>query len=301
MHTLDLHFQGVPGTIASYLFVHDGGAVLVESGPGSTTDALTAGLAEHDLAPEDVTDLLLTHIHLDHAGAAGWLAERGAHVHVHHVGAPHLIDPSKLLKSAGRIYGDEMDRLWGEMLPVPEDQLTALRDGDVIEVGALRFEALDTPGHAYHHLAYLHAGGTCYTGDVAGVRLPGEEHVVLPLPPPEIDLPRWRSSLATLRTRYDAGEIERLAPTHFGLKDDVERHLDLTRQAVEAADAWVREVMPEDPSDEELRERVGAWLRERAEAQDVPADTWKRYETANPSWMAAAGLRRYWQKHVAGD
>ncbi len=293
MHLLDLDFQGVPGTIASYLVPHAGGAVLVESGPGSTTDALVSGLAERGFAPEDVTDLLVTHIHLDHAGAAGWLAGRGARVHVHHIGAPHLVDPSKLLQSAERIYGDDMERLWGEMRPVPENQLTALEDGDVVEVNDLRFEAVETPGHAYHHMAYLH-DGTCFTGDVAGVRLQGKKHVALPLPPPEIDLPLWRESLDTLRSK----EIDRLAPTHFGFFGDVERHLDAAHAATEAADAWVRETMPHEPSDDELHAQVGAWLQKRAQSENVAPETWERYETANPSWMAAAGLRRYWKKHV---
>lgn len=294
IETLDLDFQGVPGTIASYLVPHAEGAALVESGPGSTTEALTERLAEHDLAPEDVTDVLVTHIHLDHAGAAGWLAARGATVHAHHVGAPHLADPSTLLKSAKRIYGDDMDRLWGETRPVPEDQLNALEDGDVVEIGDLRFEAVETVGHAYHHFAYL-LEGTCFTGDVAGVRLDGAEHVAPPLPPPEIDLDRWLGSLERLR------EIapDRLALTHFGLHGDVAWHLGAVEDAVREARRWAARTLKDDPADDELREHVTTWLRGRALADGLSEDEWQRYETANPSWMAAAGLRRYFAKHVA--
>ena len=292
LHTLDLHFQDVPGTIAAYLVPHESGAVLVECGPGSTFPALVARLADHDLTPEDVTDVLVTHIHLDHAGAAGHLARHGATIHVHHVGAPHLADPSKLLRSAARIYGDAMDRLWGDTLPVPAEQLVQLHDRDTIEIGPLHFEALDTPGHAYHHMAYL-LDGTCFTGDVGGVRMQGVHHVVLPLPPPEIDLPRWRDSLATLRT---AG-ITRIAPTHFGLFEDVNWHLDALEQALDETERWTASTMADPPPDDLLKTHVSAWQRDLARADGVTDRQWHRYETANPSWMAAAGLKRYWRKH----
>ena len=296
IHTLDLDFQGTPGAIASYLVPHAGGGVLVESGPGSTTGALEVGLAEHGLTPGDVTDVLLTHIHLDHAGAAGWLAERGATVHAHHVGAPHLLSPEKLLASAARIYGDDMDRLWGDFLPVPEDRLAELNDGDRIEIGNLHFDVVETPGHAYHHVAYR-LGDTCFTGDVAGVRLDDSAHVALPLPPPEINLDLWRESIK----RLQALDVKRLAPTHFGFYTDVSRHLNAAERAVNDAEAWAEETMPQDPPDEALRKLVTAWLRKRALDEGVPEHDWHRYETANPSWMAAAGLRRYWKKHAAPD
>ena len=154
VHTLDLKFQGFAGAIAVYLIPHQHGAVLIESGPGSTTAALETGLQVHGLNVGDVTDVLLTHIHLDHAGAAGWLAKKGARIHVHPVGAPHLKNPEKLLSSAARIYGDSMQSLWGDFLPVPEDQLVVHQDNEVIEIEGLRFRSLDTPGHAYHHYAY---------------------------------------------------------------------------------------------------------------------------------------------------
>jgi glyoxylase-like metal-dependent hydrolase (beta-lactamase superfamily II) len=292
VHTLDLHFQNVPGTIAAYLLPHPAGAVLVECGPGSTVDALTHALDAHDLHMEDVTDVLVTHIHLDHAGAAGHLARHGATVHVHHVGAPHLIDPSKLLSSAERIYGDAMDRLWGMTHPVPADQIHELHDGDVVEIGPLSFTALDTPGHAYHHMAYLHEG-ICFTGDVGGVRMQGTRHVMLPLPPPEIDLDRWRGSLATLR----GAAIDQLAPTHFGPFEDVSWHLDALERALDRTEAWTQSTMADPPPDALFATHVTAWQRDLARADGVDAATWDRYETANPSWMAAAGLKRWWKKH----
>src|SRR4030067_192880 len=132
VHTLDLNFLGVPGTIAAYLIPHRQGVVLIESGPGSTVPALVNSLNSLGYRPADVTDVLLTHIHLDHAGAAGWLAEQGARIFVHPVGAPHLLNPEKLLASARRTSGDMMEPLWGELLPVPEDQLTVISDGEVV-------------------------------------------------------------------------------------------------------------------------------------------------------------------------
>src|SRR3989440_1009437 len=134
IHTLDLNFQAVPNVIASYAILHPKGVVLIDSGPGSTIESLKTALKRLDRSPGDVTDVLLTHIHLDHAGAAGWLARQGARIYCHPNGAPHLIDPEKLLKSAGRIYGDMMDRLWGEFLPVPEDRLVVLKDRQAIEI-----------------------------------------------------------------------------------------------------------------------------------------------------------------------
>ena len=176
VYVLDLEFQGVPGTIASYLIPHRRGVVLVECGPGSTLPHLEQALAAQGYGLDDVTDVLLTHIHLDHAGAAGALARRGATIHVHPVGAPHLANPEKLLASAGRIYGDQMETLWGEFLPVPEERLHVVEDEETVVIEGLRFLGLDTPGHAYHHHVYLHEG-VCFSGDIGGVRLAGQRHL----------------------------------------------------------------------------------------------------------------------------
>src|SRR6185503_16739075 len=168
--TLDLNFQGRPHAIASYLIRPPKGdaAVLIESGPGSTLASLEAGLAREGLSPRDVTHVLLTHIHLDHAGAAGWLARQGAQIYVHPVGAPHMLNPQKLLASAARIYGDRMESLWGEFLPVPENRLKVPKDGETIVVGNLEFVPLHSPGHAEHHYAYMFED-MIFCGDVGGV------------------------------------------------------------------------------------------------------------------------------------
>lgn len=300
IQTLDLLFQDRANTIAAYLLPHEDGAALVETGPGSTSAMLQARLAEQGFTPNDVSDVLLTHIHLDHAGAAGWLAgEHGATVHVHPNGAPHLARPDRLLRSAERIYGDEMDRLWGEMHPVPEDQLNTLDDGDKLDIHGLTVEALDTPGHASHHLAYV-IESVCFTGDVGGVRLPGESHVELPLAPPEIDLDAWRKSLTHLRKAVQHHDVTHLAPTHFGLYHDVSGHLDRLDAAIDEADRWAQKVVPERVDDEKaLREAATRWMREQAESHGVDEATWELYELANPSWMAALGLRRYWKQQTS--
>ena len=299
LQTLDLHFQNRPHTIASYLLPHDDGAALIETGPGSTAAMLQARLAEHGLTPNDISEVLLTHIHLDHAGAAGWLAsDHGATVYVHEIGAPHLADPERLLKSATRIYGDDMDTLWGEMRPVPEDQLVSLSDGDTIDLGDLQAEALDTPGHASHHLSYV-VGDVCFTGDVGGVRLPGESYVELPLAPPEIDLETWRDSLSHLRDAIQRHDVTHLAPTHFGVYEDVSAHLDRLEGAIERADEWIQTTLPDVVDDEDdLREATTNWMRKQAADAGVDDATWELYELANPSWMAALGLRRYWKSNL---
>ncbi len=169
----------------------------VETGPGSTLKNLLARLADYGYGPTDIDHVLVTHIHLDHAGAAGWWAQQGAQVYVHHVGAKHLIYPTKLLASAQRIYGDQLDSLWGETLPAPETQVTALYDGDQVEVGGLSITALDTPGHASHHHVYQ-LEDIAFTGDAAGIQIPGPYFVDLPAPPPEFNLELWQHTIERL-------------------------------------------------------------------------------------------------------
>jgi len=300
-HTLDLHFQEQEHTIAAYLIPHDKGAALVESGPGSTFPMLQAQLAEHGLTPADISHVLLTHVHLDHAGAAGHLAEHGATVYVHHRGAPHLANPERLWKSASRIYGDDMEQLWGSMRPVPQDQIEALEDEDTVSLGAADAYAAETPGHASHHMSYV-IDEVCFTGDVGGVRMPYETYIELPLAPPEIHLDHWRESVSRLRRTANQREVSYLAPTHFGLYEDVDPHLDRLDRQIDEAEDWAERVLPtvlDDDSD--LEDATVSWLRGLAAAHGVDEETWTLYETANPSWMAALGLKRFWHTHREGD
>ena len=298
VHTLDLQFLGIANAIAAYLFPHDHGAVLIECGPGSTLDTLTSALARYGYAPKDITDVLLSHIHLDHAGAAGWLARQGAHIHVHHVGAPHMIDPEKLLRSATRIYGDMMDTLWGEFLPVPEAQISILQDADEIEIEGLVFTALDTPGHAYHHMSYV-IDGYCFSGDVGGVRMdnPGVRHLRIPTPPPEFHIEKWRQSLQ----RLSELDLRFIAPTHFGIFSDPAQHLAAVTSSLDDIEAWMEATIPKGLSVEELETEVAAWERKRALSDGIPHELLDSYEKASPAWMSAAGLQRYWNKFRASE
>lgn len=289
--TLDLNFQGREQAIASYLIPHSSGVVLVESGPGSTLPALQAALAKEGYTPSDVTHVLLSHIHLDHAGAAGWLARQGAEVYVHPVGAPHMLNPEKLLASATRIYGDRMDELWGEFLPVPEDKLKVAEDAQEIVIGNLRFLPIDTPGHAYHHHAYLFED-LCFTGDIGGIRIPGFQYMRVPMPPPELHLEKWRESVKRLKQE----KFNRIAPTHFGIYDDPDWQLNELEKDLDAVSRWLEEVMPADPAIEELREKFTAWMEEQAISSGLSELVVKAYEVANPVGMSADGLQRYWKK-----
>lgn len=291
MEILDLRFLGFPRAIASFLLIGPGGPVLVESGPATTVDQLEAALAEHGYRLEDVAHLLVTHIHLDHAGAAGHLARRGATVYVHHRGAAHLIDPSRLLASAARIYADQMDHLWGTTLAVPAEQVVELEDGQVIEVAGLHLTAVDTPGHAGHHHSYL-LGDTLFTGDVAGVRLPGQRHLSVPAPPPEFDLELWRGSLGRIRELAPT----RICPTHFGCFEDVDDHLDRLEELLEASAEFVRRRMEQGTERDSLVRDYLEWTEQRARAEGTDEATWQAYCKANPLAMSVDGLMRYWRK-----
>lgn len=289
--TLDLKFQGRPNAIAAYLIRHEDGVILIESGPGSTLPALQAALADEGLTPRHVTHVLLTHIHLDHAGAAGWLASQGARVYVHRVGAPHMLNPEKLLASAARIYGDRMESLWGEFLPVPESQLVIPKDSEAIVIGNLELIPINTPGHAEHHYAYLFED-FCFSGDVGGVRIPGYQYLRVPMPPPELHLERWHESIARLRRE----KFKYIAPTHFGIFGDVTWHLDEVERGLKDASRWLEEAMPSDPSIEQLRQSFTEWITAAGERAGLDEDVARAYELANPLGMSADGLLRYWKK-----
>jgi len=293
--TLDLKFQGRARAIASYLIRRPKGdaVVLIESGPGSTLPGLEAGLAKEGLSPRDVTHVLLTHIHLDHAGAAGWLARQGAEIYVHRVGAPHMINPEKLLASATRIYGDRMDSLWGEFLPVPEDKLRVPGDNEEIEIGDLRFLSINTPGHAEHHYAYIFED-ICFSGDVGGVRIPGYQYLRVPMPPPELHLERWHESIKRLQKE----KFARIVPTHFGIYDDPEWQLREVEKGLDDAERWLEQTMSEDPSIpiEALRQSFTEWMVEQATEMGLSEDVVNAFTVANPPGMSADGLLRYWKK-----
>ena len=289
--TLDLNFQGQLHAIASYLIRLGDANVLIESGPGSTLAALEAGLAQEGLSAGDVTHVLLTHIHLDHAGAAGWLAQQGAQIYVHRVGAPHMLNPEKLIASATRIYGDRMETLWGEFLPVPQERLMIPNDTEPIVIGNAEFLPLNTPGHAEHHYAYLFED-ICFSGDVGGVRIPGYQYLRVPMPPPELHIERWHESVALLRKQ----KMKWIAPTHFGMFDDVAWHLDEVDRGLDSASRWLEDTMPSAPDIEQLRQSYTDWIVDEGKRTGLDEEVVRAYELANPLGMSADGLLRYWRK-----
>ena len=293
---MDLGFMETEEIIASFLLTGEGSAAIVETGPTTCIENFMQGLKDRGVAPEDVEKVFLTHVHLDHAGASGDLVERlpNAVFYVHEVGYPHMVDPSTLLKSAARIYGEEnMYEMFGEPQPVPEDRLRELKGGEEIETVDGLITAHYTPGHAYHHLAYLEPrSGMLFAGDVAGVRLPGQSYVKPPTPPPEVDVEAWNGSIQTIRGIAPEG----LCPTHFGSYEDVERHLGELEQRLEDWLLLVEERMDEGRSQEDIVEELEAkgdeeMLREGAGPQET-----ERYELAAGYDMLVAGLMRYVSK-----
>jgi glyoxylase-like metal-dependent hydrolase (beta-lactamase superfamily II) len=270
---IDLRYGGRAGALGAWL----AGDVLIDCGPSACVDDLIAALGER--RPRQ---LLLTHIHFDHAGAAGALVERwpDLSVFVHPRGAPHLIDPSRLLKSARRVFGERFDALLGEVIPVPEANLHELADGQ--RVG--RFLAGWTPGHANHHIAFLDEDSRwAFPGDVAGVRLAGGV-VIPPTPPPDIDLDAWRHSLQVL----EGWNPKRLALPHFGLVRAPGKHLELLREGLDRHERWARE------GEEAFVERLSGWLRER-----LPASAAEDYNFTALARPSAAGLRRWLERAEA--
>lgn len=292
VHVLDLNYQGKSNTICVYLVPHSNGGILVECGPSSTLPNLIDSLNSHNLKPQDISDVLLTHIHLDHAGSVGWWANRhNATIHVHKVGAPHLINPEKLIASAARIYGDQMETLWGDILAVPEGNINILHDNDSIQIGKILFRAMDTPGHANHHLSYL-LNGICFSGDVGGVHIAGRNAVRLPTVPPEFDIGKWRHSI----NRFRNERIDTFATTHFGMHEDAEWHLNAIEHQLDEIETWMESVMGRNPSQDELRIKFIDWLQRKANEAGLNPEMIAAYDSAISSKMSADGIFRYWHK-----
>jgi glyoxylase-like metal-dependent hydrolase (beta-lactamase superfamily II) len=252
---------------------------------GAVIDPGPASCVETLLEQVRPRALLLTHIHLDHAGASGVLVRRfpDIRVYVHERGAPHLIDPGKLLKSAGQLYGDDMERLWGEVAPVPEENIHVLRGGETVE----GFRVEYAPGHASHHVVYLHSDtGECFTGDVAGVRVPPDDFTLAPTPPPDIDLERWRASLDLVESMSPS----RLCLTHFGTTDEVGAQLDRVREWLSTWGPRARE-LDRDTFVSAVEERFAET------GEDVAA----RLTQAAPPDQVYLGLERYWRKRAERD
>jgi len=270
-HSIDVKHLGRAHVICAYEV--DG--LVVDPGPTTCLDTLLAGLRSEPRA------LLLTHIHLDHAGATGVLMRRFPHltVYVHEAGAPHLADPSKLLKSAARLYGDRMEELWGEVAPADPERLQTLHGGETVEGMRVAY----TPGHASHHVCFLHEEtGHAYVGDMGGVRLPGHAYTVAPTPPPEIDVEAWLESVDTI----EAWQPSALCLTHFGRHEDVGDQLARVRESLRAEADRARDLSPEE---------FAAWSEAETRAALDPGTAEALIQAAPPDQLGL-GLRRYWDK-----
>ncbi len=297
---VDLLHQGQPSVIGTgVLRSVQGGIGLVDPGPEACLARLRAGLKDLGYALTDVRAVFLTHIHLDHAAATGAILREapGALVYVHPRGAPHMVEPGRLLASARRLYGDAMGRLWGNVLPVPLESVREVDEGDVLTLGDRRFKVAYVPGHAKHHVAYYEAGtGTAWVGDVGGIRI--RSGPVIPVtPPPDIDVEAWNRSM----DRVLAWRPERIVPTHFGPSGDPGAHFGELRDRLAAWSDKVRRSLGtgsgEGPSesDGERAGEFGEWVK-RGLAAELSPERVARYAFASGFQDSWRGLARYWRK-----
>lgn len=296
-HIIDLNFLGLANTIAAFLIKTNAGAILIETGPYSTFDTLKNGIEKAGCDIEEVKHVFLSHIHLDHAGSAWAFARLGAKIYVHPFGYQHLLDPSKLMKSATRIYKDQMDTLWGRMEAIPENLLQKIDNQQVINIGDTQVKAWHTPGHAVHHIAWQ-VGEDLFTGDVAGVKI-HDGMAVPPCPPPDINLEDWQKSLALIR---------RIAPqnlylTHFGKveKNAIEEHLNTVERTLISWANWIKPHWEAGTDPNILTPDFQSFVKQQLIDYGTNPQDLALYEAANPSWMSVAGLLRYWRKKAQKD
>ena len=293
---IDLGFQGWDKVVHAFLLASPDELVLIETGPTSTLPSLRAGIMAAGFDPAQLTKIFVSHIHLDHSGAAGVIVrdQPEVEVFVHPVGLPHLIDPSKLVSSAGRLYTDRMDALWGEVAPVPEARVHPLADGGTVEAAGHVMSVLFTPGHAAHHVAYwIPDESIVFTGDVGGVRMPSSDYALPPAPPPELAPGEWIVSTERLRQTG----AQRLLLTHGGAFDDANAHLDRLMPNLDEVGSLVLEAMLAGADDEAVTDIIQAYTEERigpviAEDPGIV----QRYGWASPSFLSALGFRRYLTK-----
>lgn len=290
-----MQFLGRAHAIATAVVHGPGGVALIDPGPSTCRAALELGLQEHGIRLGDVTHILLTHVHLDHAGATGSIVRDhpAIAVTVHERGAPHVIDPTRLVQSAARLWGDDMDRLWGEVAPVPAANLTIVKGGERIAVGGRWFDVAYTPGHASHHVSYFDAAsGVAFVGDTGGMRI-DRGTVLPPTPPPDIDLEVWSRSVEIIE-RWSPATLFR---THFGPSDRVRGELAEMLDLLQVMARMVRESLDEPGSDDvrsaEFAERLRQLLRR--DMSDAQLDT---YGLSAPFHLLWLGLARYWRKRT---
>src|SRR5437762_9659724 len=283
---------GRPGIIAATALETNDGLVLFDTGPESTFDNIVVGLQEIGASANDIRHVFLSHIHFDHAGAAWRFAQLRATIYVHPRGAQHLVDPARLIASARRIYGDDMQRLWGRIAPVPEERVRILEDKDVIQVATFEIRAIATPGHASHHHVY-HWDDSLFGGDIAGVRL-GDGPPIPPFVPPELHIESWRESIAKIR----ALNATDLYLPHFGkIPGSISEHLDELDERVARWSEWFRERIRAGDDEPTLRRTFAELEHSELRGGGATASDVEGYEAADPSYMAVGASIRYWKKY----
>ncbi len=293
IHIIDLHFKGLSDTIAAFLVETSEGPALIETGPHSTLPQLVKGINALGYDIRDLRHVFLSHIHLDHGGAAWALAELGAKIYVHPAGERHLLDPAKLLQSAKMIYQDQMEALWGDLRPLAPHSLVTVAHGAQIRLGRTAFTAHHTPGHAVHHIAWQ-VEDSIFTGDVGGVKI-HRGLVAPPCPPPDINVEQWLESLALIRSLSPA----RLYLTHYGEVTNVGDHLDELEGRLTDWAEWMRMPFEAGESPEQITPKFTAFVMEQLKENGLTEEELTAYENANPAWMSVAGLLRYWKKKNA--
>jgi glyoxylase-like metal-dependent hydrolase (beta-lactamase superfamily II) len=304
VHVLDTQILGRPGIIAATAIETGDGLALFDVGPESTFQNISSELGKIGFAAADVRHVFLSHIHFDHAGAAWRFADSarpgrtadpsrtGATIYVHPRGAPHLLDPSRLIESATRIFGDKMEKLWGGFAPVPKERLRVLHDNDVVRIGSLGVRAIETPGHASHHHVYQWEDNL-FGGDVAGVRL-GHGPPIPPFVPPELQIEFWLNSIQKMRALNPA----KLYLPHFGLVEgSVSAHFDALEERVRRWSNWFRDRIRAGDDEQQLIPIFAEYEAADLRADGVPEDSIADYEAADPSYMAVGAAFRYWRKH----
>jgi glyoxylase-like metal-dependent hydrolase (beta-lactamase superfamily II) len=297
---IDLKFRGSPNVIATAVVSDRGGVALIDPGPTSCLETLELGLNAQGTSLADVTDILLTHVHLDHAGATGTILRRfpRIRVFVHERGTPHLIDPTKLVDSAARLYGGQMQVLWGEVAPVPAATITTLTTGrtpsgppERVEAGGRTFEVAYTPGHASHHISFFDASsGVAFVGDAAGIRIHGN-YVRPPTPPPDIDVEQWTATAG----RIEAWDPQTLFLTHYGPSGHVRTHLQSLIENPNDSAQWVRRSLQEPGTDDEKARGYAEYVTRELE-RHLRSDEIAPHRVGAPFETSWTGLARYWRK-----
>lgn len=294
--TLDDNWMGRPKSIGTALLESDGHRAIVDPGPGSTLDTLKQQLRVHGASVSHLDALLLTHIHLDHAGATGALVRENPNlaVYVHRLGAPHMVDPSKLLASAARLWPDNLHQLFGEAVPVPAENLRILEGGETISLGSRKIEVAYTPGHASHHVSYFEdAEGVAFVGDTTGIKIEGHAYVMPATPPPDIDLRIWDGSFAAILQR----KPKRLFLTHFGFSDDPAAHIAQFRERLHRWMEMTEKILQSAPSDEAAMESF--MTKARAEiGEHLPPQDVEQYAATAGLNLSFLGLTRHARKRA---